>query len=326
MVGIPGVSLDSETKTLIEEFGISSFILFSRNTAEGPEALCRLTRELKDTCRRAGLKGIIAVDQEGGPVRRLLPPLFPDTMSLSDILLCRDPLKAVSSSAEMVGELLGRVGIDMNLAPVLDLCLDAEENLLKGRCFGKDPDQVAALGKAYIDCIQRHNVMAVAKHFPGIGRARIDPHAGLPVIHASEQTLVSELFPFKQAVAAGVAGIMTSHVIYDDIDPSTPATFSHEICHRLLREGLKFNGLLLSDDLEMNGITGYYAIEDAAVRALLAGHDILLVCNNRNNVFSILESLRDAYTLGRIRQERLRASLDRLDVVTDPVFRERGFR
>ena len=312
MAGLPGPDLDNGTRRLIEKFGVSNFILFSRNTGHGPGGLSRLCDHLKTLCVREGLSPLIAVDQEGGPVRRLQPPLFPDTASAAEIISSANPHKAMAKLAERTDAMLRDVGINMNLAPVLDLCLDAEKNVLKGRCFGAVPEQVAELGRIYIQTLQDSGILATAKHFPGIGRVKLDPHFERPVVKSSKKEIMSGLIPFREAVNTGVSAVMTSHVVFEAVDAARPATFSSEIAENLLRVDLGFKGVLLSDDLEMKGITGQAEVGAAAVEAFLAGHDILLICRKYDNIIDGLKGLRRAYQDGLIRKERLNLSLERI--------------
>ncbi len=315
MAGLSGPFFDSKTKRLIEEFGVSNFIIFARNTVLGPEALSRLCAEIKSTCLEQGLEPLIAVDQEGGPVRRLKPPLFPDTYCPSDIVSSPDPPMAMEKMAIETAGLLKGVGIDMNLAPVMDLCLGAEDHVLKGRCLGATPRQVAELGSIYIRTLQDRGVLATAKHFPGIGTVKVDPHLERPVVDISIDEIEWGLIPFKEAIGAGVAAIMTSHVVFSSIEPDLPATFSKKVASHMLREELDFTGVLLSDDLEMKGITRHIDIGKAAVDAFLAGHDLLLVCNSYENVVYCLDSLKAAFEHGAIHVERVETSLKRIETV-----------
>ena len=312
MTGLPGPDLDSATRRLIKKFGISNFIIFSRNATAGPGRLSRLCNEIKAACRSQGLFPLIAVDQEGGPVRRLKPPLFPDMGSAADVVCSPDPLSAMKELAERTAKILGSVGINMNLAPVLDLCLEAEKHVLRGRCFGNMPYQVAELGRTYIETLQERGLLATAKHFPGIGGVRLDPHLERPVVEAPEEDIAAGIVPFREAVEADVAAVMTSHVVFTSIDAGGPATFSKKIATDILRNDLGFNGLLLSDDLEMKGITKHGKIGHAAVDAFLAGHDLLLICSKQRDVLESLEYLRRALDTGRISGQRLQTSRERI--------------
>jgi beta-N-acetylhexosaminidase len=253
MIGIPGTSLDPESLSLIKEHGVGNFILF----AGVPPPL-------------------IAVDQEGGPVQRLGPPFWPGIPSNEEVALSRNPETQANAQAETAAKILNSLGIRLNLAPVLDLAPTGTEGVLKGRSYGADPREVSILGEEYIRTLQAAGVGATAKHFPGIGRVEKDPHFQRPVVTASKETLMHEMTPFRESVKTGVKAVMTSHVVFPALDQDEPATFSKIIVNELLRREMGFQGLLLTDDLEMGGITGQGSLGEAAVKAILAGHDLAL--------------------------------------------------
>ena len=312
MTGLPGTAMDAQTRLLIERYGVCNFILFTRNCRDGPHALSRLCNDIRRTCARQGLDPLIAIDQEGGPVRRLRPPLFPDIPSAKDIATSTHPGHTIKELAKKTADMLNSMGINMNLAPVLDLCLQAEKNVLKGRCLDSQPETVARLGRIYIKTIQERGIVATAKHFPGIGRVEVDPHLDRPVVDSNQEELSNDLIPFVHAIKEGVKAMMTSHVVFTSVEPSRPATFSKKIAYELLRKELGFKGLLLSDDLEMKGITVHDSIEQAATEGFAAGHDLLLICNHQDKVREAIESLRQAIEHGRISSKRLNESISRI--------------
>ena len=311
MAGLSGLDLDQDTRCLIEEYGVSNFIIFTRNAEAGPARLASLCNSITELCMSIGIQPLIAIDQEGGPVRRLTPPLFPDMPSAADVTSSADPQELVKKLACITADMLHNAGLNMNLAPVLDLCMEAADNVLRGRCFSSDPEVVARLGSTYIRELQAGAILATAKHFPGIGSVKVDPHLARPVVKSTWQEILDGLIPFQRAVKAGVAAVMTSHVVYTAIDPERPATFSRIIATDMLRHELGFQGLLLSDDLEMKGITSHVGPGEAAVTAFLAGHDICLICNNQDYVVQALSAMRDAVKTGKIPKERLCSSIDR---------------
>ncbi len=311
MVGIEGVDLDNFTIKLIKEFKVSKFIIFSRNTTAGPKKLLNLCRNIKKICSDSGLTSLIAVDQEGGPVRRLRPPLFMDMPTQKEIATSNIPQKKIDKLVKNCSDLLKSLQIDINLAPVLDLPLNGINHVLKDRCMGNTLQDIVTNGSYYIKMMQEKSIKCVAKHFPGIGRVNLDPHLDLPVVFEEKEQILKEMKPFEAAVESGVFGIMTSHVIYEKIDPNIPATFSYLIATELLRNHLSFKGPLFSDDLEMKGILKSASIGEAAIKTLNAGHDILLVCNQRKNILKVLECLKKAYRVGRIKKERIEEAIER---------------
>ncbi len=313
MMGIPGTDLDVETHSLIGEEGVGNFILFTRNVRGGPGQVERLCSDLREACADAGLPSpLIAVDQEGGPVQRLGPPLWPRLPSNQEVALSMRPEVQVRIQAEAAAEVLASVGIGLNLAPVLDLAPTGVRGVLRDRSYGPYAQDVSALGENYIRTLQANGVWATAKHFPGIGRAKRDPHFYRPVVTASREVLLHEMSPFRAGIEAGVRAMMTSHVVFPALDPDGPATFSRIIADRILRQEMGFQGLLMSDDLEMRGATTECSIGDAAVRALLAGHDLLLICHTVQGVREALNALFMAWSQGILTTRSIDVSLSHI--------------
>ncbi len=313
MIGIPGTDLDIETHSLIKEEGVGNFILFTRNVKGGPGQVKRLCNDLREACADAGLPSpLIAVDQEGGPVQRLGPPFWPRIPSNEEVAFCGKSEDRVKLQAECAAEVLTSVGIGLNLAPVLDLAPRGVRGVLKDRSYGPYAQDVSALGENYIRTLQANGVWATAKHFPGIGRVKRDPHFYRPVVTASREVLLDEMSPFRAGVKAGVKAMMTSHVVFPALDPDGPATFSRVIAGRLLRHELGFQGLLLTDDLEMGGITAQCSLGDAAVRASLAGHDLLLICRTAQGVREALNTLFKVWSQGMLSRKSVDLSLSRI--------------
>ncbi len=284
MVGFEGYSIDPLLREYILEWGVGGVIIFGRNIHDAAQVgeLCsdlqRLRKEISD------LPLLIAVDQEGGAIARFRdgPVLFPGNMALG--------VGGTEEDAYLQGRIVGRelrkLGINMNLAPVLDLYSPPGNPSLGIRSLGSDPRLVAALGRSLIKGQQEEGVIATAKHFPGKGRARLDSHEDLPRIDTPARELESrDIIPFQAAIEEGVRAVMTSHAAYPGLDgeDDLPATLSGEVIGRLLRKELGFKGLVVTDDLGMGAIGKNYPPGEAAVRALKAGADILLFCHSRQD-------------------------------------------
>lgn len=322
VAGLPGPRPDDAARRLISRHGVGNFILFGRNVEDplGVEDLCAW---LGDTCLSAGLPSpLIAVDQEGGPVQRLKPPLWTSMPSNRDVALAPDPVKAVIAQAEEAARRLSALGVNLNLAPVLDLSPFDKSGVLAERTYGDDPHRAAELGATYIRTLQGNGVIATAKHFPGIGRVGDDPHHRRPVVPADTSILADDLLPFRSAVQAGVGGVMTSHVVFPAYDPEKSATFSRRIAQGLLRDELGFSRVLITDDLEMGGVTAYGEIGEAAVAAFLAGHDLLLVCHREDRVVEAIRSLDKAFGTGLIPEARLEEALSRIRNLKERIARK----
>ncbi|MCX5877693.1 MAG: beta-N-acetylhexosaminidase [Deltaproteobacteria bacterium] len=312
MVGMPGPHLDKETDTLIREHHVGGIILFSRNI-EDPLQLGALCRDLQgEALKKQGSPLFLAVDQEGGRVARLKEPFrsFPGNAAIG---MDAEPVKRAIEFATVTSREMKVVGLNMNLAPVVDVQRGEIEKHLAGRSFGEDPEVVAFLGRTVVKRLQENGIMAVAKHFPGLGRADVDPHFHLPKIDIDLEELERiNIPPFAAAIEEGVCGIMTSHAIYPALDPHRPATLSPLVLTELLRERMGFRGLTISDDLEMGAIAREWSVADGALQAFQAGADILLICKDQSHVRESLDLLRRALAKGTISTERLAQSLERI--------------
>ncbi|MBW2063763.1 MAG: beta-N-acetylhexosaminidase [Deltaproteobacteria bacterium] len=312
MVGIPGYELDEETRSLIRRYNIGGVILFSRNIKD-PVQLAYLTMDIQQEAIETNkIPLFIAVDQEGGKVARLKEP-FTQFPGNSAIGASENPLDEADRFAKITAKELRLVGINMNLAPVLDVKTGELERHLSGRIFGEDPRVVSKLGRAVIRTLQENGIMAVAKHFPGLGQARVDPHQDLPVIDIQpEEIEKNNLAPFKEAIAQGVCGIMTSHAVYKVLDPAQPATMSRAIVTGLLREKMGFQGLVITDDLEMGAVRRHKAVPQGAAAAFEAGADILLICKDQTLFLESLRLMRSNILKGTLPLTRLQQANDRI--------------
>lgn len=277
--GFEGVELTPELRGLLEELHLGGLVYFERNVASRP-ALARLSSDIQDLARRNGQPGLlIAIDQEGGRVTRLRAAKgFSEFPSPLDTAAAGGP-EAVRQIAVAMAAELRDVGINMNLAPVLDTCGSNPANpVINIRSFGSDPYLAAACGVALIEGLQAAGVMAVGKHFPGHGDTTVDSHIALPVVaHDRARLQAVEFIPFRAAIAAGVAGIMSAHVHFPALEPRLPATLSRRVMTELLRQELGFTGLALTDSLEMGALASSgYPAPLAAAHALAAGADVLL--------------------------------------------------
>ncbi|MBI3324504.1 MAG: glycoside hydrolase family 3 protein, partial [Candidatus Omnitrophica bacterium] len=254
----------------------------------------------------------VMVDHEGGRVIRFAKGVtrFPDALTVG----ATQKLEEVVRQGALEAQELRRLGVHVNLAPCVDALVEGADPVIGTRSYGSDPHRVAALATARIQGMQTHGLAACAKHFPGLGAVPKDPHKHLPTVGlewaAMRQT---HLIPFAAAIQAGVSTIMSSHVCYPKLDPSNvPATWSARLIRELLREELKFQGLVLTDDMEMGALHQLAPIGDAAVRAVAAGHDVVLVCWHPPAQRQVFESLRAAYLDGRLSVKELERSIDKI--------------
>jgi beta-N-acetylhexosaminidase len=312
MVGMPGPRLDKDTDALIREDCIGGIVLFSRNI-EDPLQLAALCHDLQAAASKGQSSRVfLSVDQEGGRVARLKEPFtsFPGNAAIG---MDEEPVKRAIDFATVTSEEMKLVGLNMNLAPVVDVQRGEIEKHLAGRSFGEDPEVVAFLGRTVVKHLQKNGIMAVAKHFPGLGRANVDPHVHLPEINIDLEELERiNLPPFAAAIEEGVSGIMTSHAVYPALDPEQPATLSPKVLIGVLRKKMGFRGLTITDDLEMGAIAGDWSVSEGAVKSFQAGADILLICKDQDRVRESLDMMREAVSKGTLSTERIARSLQRI--------------
>jgi len=274
MVGFDGTALNADLKALITTLKVGGLILFARNV-ETPDQIRNLCADAQAFAADCGQPPLfIAIDQEGGQVARLKPPFtqFPE----------KPPLKSEADAAKFARitarELLD-AGINMNMAPVMDVADPTIDSVMLKRAFSHDPDIVAKIGAKVIAGLQKGRVMAVAKHFPGIGRTTLDSHIDQPILDADIEKLQVDLAPFAAAMDSRVAGMMLSHIRYSALDPDLPASLSAKIARDLLRNRMGYDGLVLTDDLDMGAISNYFDIGTAVDCILTADIDLILICH-----------------------------------------------
>lgn len=316
MVGFPGTSPPPAALDLVAEQAIGGVIYFSRNV-ENPRQTARLSADLQEAAgtTRLGVPLAIAIDQEGGIVVRMPSDRgyahFPGNMALG---AAADAGLARRAAAAMACEMRA-VGVNLNLAPVLDVNNNAANPVIGVRSYGAGPELVAALGAAAVAGYQDGGVAACGKHFPGHGDTAVDSHLDLPVVpHGRTRLGQVELVPFQAAIAAGIDAIMTAHIFLPEIEPEAglPATLSPRVMTGLLRRELGFDGVLCTDCLEMKGVTRSFTPEEIALRAVDAGVDALLVSHTYAVQRAMLETLLAAVRSGRISAERVAASAYRI--------------
>lgn len=303
-IGFDGRIPTPEAARLIHQ-GVSGVILFARNVGDSLETRT-LIRELKAIAPGPLL---LSVDQEGGRVARLTEGFtrFPPLREL--VAKSPDEVREIGS---LLGSEVRGAGFDIDLAPVVDVDSNPANPVIGDRSFSHDPHTVARLGAAMIEGLQRH-VAACAKHFPGHGDTDKDSHHDLPRLpHAIDRLRACELVPFHSAVRAGVACVMTTHVVFDALDPGVAATMSAPAI-RLLRGEIGFGGVCVSDCLEMKAISEHFGCGNAAVRAVSAGVDAMLVSHTPEAQHEVVAALAAALMDGRLAEARVVEARTRLD-------------
>ena len=274
VAGFAGTTIPPELRALARDFDLGGIIFFARNV-EAPEQVAELAYEARSLSHEMPVW--VSVDQEGGKVARFRAPFteWPPMIALGR----SGDLSLADRFGRALAIELGAVGVTLDYAPVLDVHTNIANPIIGNRALSTRADDVARFGAAIIGTLQRHGIAACGKHFPGHGDSSTDSHDELPVVeHPSDRLRAVEIEPFRAAIAAGVAAIMTAHVVYPALDASTPATLSSSIVSGLLREELGFDGIVVADDMEMKAIAETYSIGDATVKAIGAGCDMVLLC------------------------------------------------
>jgi len=310
--GFYGTEPSPEIRALIENGGLGGVVYFRRNVRD-PEQVRRLSDELQRMARGRGLPPLaIAIDQEGGMVSRLVRGVTPMPGAMA-IAAARDPDDAYRA-ARAVGRELRALGITWNFAPCLDVNCNPRNPVIGVRSFGGSPEAVAEFGARQIAGYQDAGVAATAKHFPGHGDTDVDSHLGLPRVgHSPERLERVELAPFRRAVEAGVDAIMTAHVVFPAYEPTgVPATLSRSVLTGCLRERLGFEGLVVTDCLEMQAISRTVGVAEGAVRAIAAGADLVLVSHTYEWQKTAMEAVVEAVRHGELGEDRIERSVERV--------------
>jgi beta-N-acetylhexosaminidase len=310
--GFSGTDYHQSLEGLLRDGAPGGIIIFHRNIAS-PWALAKMTSFAQnEAVRQTGLPLLLMMDQEGGQVSRLKTrPPPPSALALGQ---SEDP-GTVKAIGYVVGRLLDLVGVNMNLAPVLDLSDPFAKTFIGNRSFGSSPNLVSQMSQAFVDGMSQAGVLAVAKHFPGHGDTREDSHKGLTRKHTSKVDMINlDLAPFVHfAQRNPVSAMMVAHVSYPSLDPSLlPATYSQPILQKLLRQELNYNGLVITDDLEMFGAAGVGAIDERSIRALEAGADMIMVAWSQPLQARAKQAVRAAVRSGRLTETRIDQSVRRI--------------
>jgi beta-N-acetylhexosaminidase len=320
-IGLPGTELDNDTRDLIREVQPGGVIIFGRNVA-GPEQLRSLLDSVRELVPTPPLFGI---DQEGGLVDRLRKIFTP--MPSARTIRQHGDLAAARALGRITGEVLRMLGFNMNFAPVMSIMTDDRDLLSNGlysRSFGRSPGEVLGYSTVYMRGLQGTGCLGCLKHFPGIGAGEVDSHEEMPIVKLTHDDLIAQdLAPYIELFQRRddrVRCIMVSHGGFPNINIKEqitggllePASLNYAIVTELLRKELGYQHLVVTDDLEMGAISRHCEIEDAVVRAFLAGEDMLLICANPEKIRRGYQSLLSAARDGRLPHDRLRGSLKRI--------------
>lgn len=307
MIGIHGKSLNDDAKFMLNEYRVGGIILFDRNM-ESKDQVKTLITDINKAGKSAGLTPLfLGIDQEGGAVARMDDKLIkvPPAEEVG-----KEPVEQAAALAKEVGTELKELGFNINFAPVADL------GLTYGRSYSTNPDEVvryaSAVGKSYDEA----GLWYSYKHFPGIGKTDVDLHADTSIVPVSKEMLLSEdtkvFVDLIKKSKPNTYTIMVSHAMYPQIDPDHPSSLSKTIITDWLRKDMGYNGVVVTDDMDMGALAKHYTFGDMAVQSILAGSDILLVCHEYEHMQEAYNGLMKAVKDGRISKERLDESVKRI--------------
>lgn len=316
VIGFQGTELNAPAREMIEQYHIGGVILYARNL-HSPLQVAALTSGLQQTAMNSGQPGLlISIDQEGGHVTRLTEKLgfteFPGAMALA----ATGDVKNARWVAQALAVEMKAVGINVNLAPVLDVNNNPANPIIGIRSFGSDPHRVAEFGVAYLEGLQSEGLLAFGKHFPGHGDTGLDSHIALPLVpHDRDRLEAVEFVPFQAAMQHNIAGIMSAHITFPAVDPTPglPATLSAHVLTGLLRDEMDYDGLLITDALEMGALSeNDYPAPRAAALALQAGADLLLFTYSNDQPQTAHALIMDWVQNGQIPESRLDQAVRRI--------------
>ncbi len=303
--GLSGLELTPDESAFFQDSDPAGYILFKRNCGDRAQM-----RALTDSLRALHGRGdlLIMIDQEGGRVARMQPPEWPafPAGALFDALYETAPISAIEAAranAEALALMLSEVGVTVDALPLLDVRREGANDVIGDRAYGHEPLRVAAIGRAVIEGLQAGGVTGIVKHMPGHGRVLVDSHKALPIVEASDEELESDLRPFRTLNWAPAG--MTAHIVYTAWDAERPGTLSPYVIEEIIRKRIGFDGLLMTDDIDMKALSGTPA--EKAAGAVAAGVDLVLDCWARmDEMVAIADALSD---IGDRSRERLDAAM-----------------
>ena len=308
ITGFNGSEYNDDMDRLINEYKVGGVILFARNI-EDSNQMIDLTRALQENNNNLPL--FISIDEEGGRVSRLPDDVekFPSAFTIG---LINDQQTAYENGKE-IGYTLKRLGINLDYAPVLDIYSNENNTVIGDRAFSKEESIVSTMGIATMEGIEDADIIPVVKHFPGHGDTEVDSHYGLPIVYKTLEELRNfEFIPFVKAIESGCDVIMVSHIILNEVDSSNPASLSKIVISDLLRKDLDFDKVVITDDMSMGAITSIMSIEEACIKSIEAGCDILLLGNAYEEIEQVINSIKLKLYNGEISEEQINKSVKRI--------------
>ncbi len=311
-IGFQGTAVDPDLRDLVEYIRPGGFIYFKRNVG-APEEIRAMSDALQ--AMQTEWPAFLGVDQEGGIVARLRAPFteFPGNRALYEAWKREGSASSITAQAEVFARELRQVGLNWDFAPVLDVDSNPNNPVIGQRAFSTDPDEVGRTGIAFARALEAGGVLSCGKHVPGHGNTSLDSHLDLPVEETPLEVLRKrEFLPFRAYGDAGLAALMTAHVVFKAIDPARPATLSERVLQQVVRRELGFEGLLVTDDMEMKAIDDRYGIEQSVIEAVVAGCDVILICHSADKQRRAWEALVEEDRKSNVVRERIDQALGRI--------------
>ena len=307
MIGIQGTRVDDDTSYMLNEYAIGGVILFDRNM-QSQEQVLSFNKQLQES-RHGDLPLFIAIDEEGGKVARMKdsfePP--PSQWKIAD----SKDFQQAEKWAEYTADRLKNMGFNVNFAPVADVGNDEA-----GRMYSDDPEMVSNFVKAAVQGYGKKNILCTIKHFPGLGKGEADTHDNFVQVNADMDTLqAQDLLPFREMFQQGNQDnfwVMVTHVTYSALDAKNPASMSEVVMTNLLRNQLGYNGIVITDDVDMGAIAKHYSFADVGVKAVQAGADIVLICHEYDHEIEVYNGILSAVRDGSISKDRIDSSVKRI--------------
>jgi len=309
IIGVEGTSVDKDMLDILAALKPGGIILFRKNITD-PYQLVTFTNSLK-IANPAQAPLFISIDEEGGRVSRMPGHIsgIPPALSVGEL----DDESFTYETGRLIAEMVKSFGINMDFAPVLDIFSNPDNTVIGDRAYGTTPLSVVEHGIQVMKGIRDEGIISVVKHFPGHGDTDVDSHYGLPaVVHDKGRLSNFELVPFRKAIEENADAIMVAHIVVESVDPGLPASLSDAVINGLLRGEMGFEGVVVTDDMTMGAITEYFDIGDAAVKSVLAGNDIILVCHGYENQKKAMDAIKDAVGSGIINEGRIDESVARI--------------
>ena len=310
IAGFEGQEINESLKKMISEYKIGGLIFFGRNIDDSQQTM-RLIDQIKQENSSNPYPLFLSIDEEGGIVSRLPSDYrrLPTALKVGD----KGNEELSMSYGELLGDRIKSLGFNLDFAPILDIYSNPDNTVIGDRAFGKDIEQVKINGVNVIEGIRSTGVIPSVKHFPGHGDTSVDSHSSLPKVEKTLEELEEfEFKPFEYAIEKDIEMIMVAHLLYPGIDAEFPSSMSHQMIEGILREEMNYKGVIICDDMTMNPIIDNYGVDEASLKFLQAGGDIVLICHGEENIIAAIDRIKTALENGELTEDEIDEKLYRI--------------